>query len=76
VERHGLEILRPRERWQPRMPNLVPPWFEERVIAFAIGHPGLGKRRIAAQLAQPMWRGLLISASGALKVLRRHVVPP
>ena len=35
VERHGLEILRPRERRRPRMPNQVPPWLEERVIAFA-----------------------------------------
>ena len=72
VERHGLEILRPRERRRPRMPNQVPPWLEERVIAFALGHPGLGPRRIAAQLAQPMWGGLVISASGVLKVLRRH----
>ena len=29
VERHGLEILRPRERRRPRMPNQVPPWLEE-----------------------------------------------
>ena len=64
VERHGLEILRPRERRRPRMPNQVPPWLEEPVIAFALGHPGLGPRRIAAQLAQPTWGGLLISASG------------
>ena len=51
---HGLEILRPRERRRPRVPNKVPPWLEERVIAFALGHPGLGPRRIAAQLALPM----------------------
>src|SRR2546430_13017715 len=72
VERHGLEILRPRERRRPRMPNQVPPWLEERVIAFALGHPGLGPRRIAAQLALPMWGGLRISASSTLKVLHRH----
>ena len=42
LERHGLEILRPRERRPPRMPNQVPPWMEERVVAFALGHPGLG----------------------------------
>ena len=72
VLRHGLEILRPRERRRPRMPNQVPPWLEERLIAFALGHPGLGPRRIAAQLALPMWGGLRISASGALKVLHRH----
>ncbi len=26
----------------------VEPWLEERVVAFALGHPGLGPRRIAA----------------------------
>ncbi|PZR97527.1 MAG: hypothetical protein DLM67_07715 [Candidatus Nephthysia bennettiae] len=31
VERHGLEILRPRERRPPRMPNQLLPWLEERV---------------------------------------------
>jgi len=72
VERHGLEILRPRERRKPRMPNQLPPWVEERVLSFALGHPGLGPRRIAAQLALPMWGGLVVSASGVLKVLRRH----
>lgn len=72
VERHGLEILRPRERRRPRMPNQLPPWVEERVLSFALGHPGLGPRRIAAQLALPMWGGLVVSASGVLKVLRRH----
>lgn len=72
VERQGLEMLRPRERRRPRMPNQVPPWLEERVVAFALGHPGLGPRRIAVQLAQPMWGGVQISASGVFKVLRRH----
>jgi transposase len=72
LERHGLEILRPRERRPPRMPNQVPPWLEERVVAFALGHPGLGPRRVSAQLALPMWGGQPISASGVLKVLHRH----
>jgi len=35
VERQGLEMLRPRERRLPRMPNQLPPWVEERVISFA-----------------------------------------
>lgn len=48
VQRHGLQMLRPRERRLPRMPNQVPPWLEERVVAFALGQPGLGPRRIAA----------------------------
>ena len=71
VERQGLEMLRPRERRLPRMPNQLPPWVEERVISFALGHPGLGPRRVAAQLRLPMWGGLVVSASGVLKVLRR-----
>ena len=72
VERQGLEMLRPRERRLPRMPNQLPPWIEERVISFALGHPGLGPRRLAAQLRLPMWGGLVVSASGVLKVLHRH----
>jgi len=72
VDRQGLEMLRPRERRLPRMPNQVPPWLEEQVIAFALGHPGLGPRRIAAQLARPLWGGQVISASGVYKVLCRH----
>jgi len=54
------------------MPNQLPPWVEERVISFALGHPGLGPRRLAAQLRLPMWGGLVVSASGVLKVLHRH----
>ena len=72
LERHGLEILRPRERRPPRMPNQVPPGMEERVVAFGLRHPGLGPRCVAAQLALPMWGGQPISATGVLKVLRRH----
>ena len=75
VEAEGLEILRPRERRPPRMPNQTPPWREQQVIAFALGHPGLGPRRIAAQLAQPSWGGERISASAVHKVLRRHGIP-
>jgi transposase-like protein len=35
VERHGLEILRPRERRRPRMPQQLSPFVEERIVAFA-----------------------------------------
>lgn len=72
VERHGLELLRPRGLRRPRMPNQLPPWVVERVISFALGHPGLGPRRLAAQMRLPMWGGLVVSASGVLKVLHRH----
>ena len=72
VERYGLEILRPRERRRPKMPNQLSPLVEERIVAFALGHPGLGPRRIAAELARPRWGGLLISPNGVWRCLRRH----
>ena len=50
AERHGLEILRPRERRRPRMPQQLSPFVEERIVAFALGHPGYGPRRIASEL--------------------------
>jgi transposase-like protein len=40
VDRQGLEVLRPRERRRPRMPNQLPAMVEERIVAFAIAHPG------------------------------------
>lgn len=72
VERSGLEMLRPRERRAPRMPNQLLPVIEERVLAFSIAHPGLGPRRISASLAQERWGGLLVSPNGVWRVLRRH----
>src|ERR1041385_1907862 len=39
AERHGLEMLRPRERRRPRMPQQLSPFIEERIVAFALGHP-------------------------------------
>src|SRR3954464_5557903 len=42
VDRHGLEMLRPRERRRPQMPNALPRMVEERILSFAIAHPGLG----------------------------------
>jgi len=72
VERHGLEVLRPRERRRPRMPNQLSPLVEERIVAFALGHPGLGPRRIAAELARPRWGGLVVSHNGVWRCLGRH----
>jgi len=65
-------MLRPRERRLPRMPNQTQPWLEDRIVGFALGHPGLGPRRIAAQLALPMWGSLKISPTGVYKVLIRR----
>ena len=72
VEASGLEMLRPRERRAPRMPNQLPAMVEERIVAFSLGHPGLGPKRVAARLARPEWGGLSVSPNGVWKVLRRH----
>ena len=72
VDQSGLEMLRPRERRRPAMPNQLPHVIEERIVAFSLGHPGLGPRRVAAMLARPEWGGLVVSANGVYKALRRH----
>jgi transposase len=72
IEREGLGALRPRERRRPRMPNQPSPLVEQRIVAFALGHPRLGPRRIAAELARPHWGGLVVSANGVWRCLRRH----
>lgn len=72
VERYGLEMLRPRERRRPRMPNATPRLVEQRVLAFSLAHPGFGPVRIAAELKRPKWGGLTLSPSGVYRVLRRH----
>lgn len=72
VLRSGLEMLRPRERRPPRMPNQLSAITEERIVAFSLGHPGLGPRRISATLAQARWGGLQVSPNGVWRALRRH----
>jgi transposase InsO family protein len=72
VRRFGLEILRPRERRSPRMPNATPPFVEQKVMAFALGHPGFGPGRISAELRREKWGGIRISPNGVWRVLRRH----
>ena len=72
VMRSGLEMLRPRERRAPRMPNQTSQLVEQRIVAFALGQPGLGPRRISATLAQERWGGIVISPNGVWRVLRRH----
>ena len=72
VLRSGLEMLRPRERRPPRMPNQTSQLTEQRILAFALGHPGLGPRRISATLAQERWGGIVVSPNGVWRVLRRH----
>ncbi|MDX1396232.1 MAG: DDE-type integrase/transposase/recombinase [Gemmatimonadota bacterium] len=72
LDRYGREMLRPRERRRPRMPNALSPLEEQRVLAFSLAHPGFGPKRVAAELRRPKWGGLGISASGVYRVLRRH----
>ena len=42
ARRHGLELLRPRERRGPAMPNQTSPMIEQRVLAYSLAHPGHG----------------------------------
>jgi transposase len=72
IERHGLEILRPRERRRPKMPNQLSAMLEQRILAFSIAHPGLGPRKVSSALAQPRWGGLAVSPNGVWRCLHRH----
>ena len=72
VDRHGLEMLRPRERRSPKMPNQLPKMIEERIVAFSLGHPGLGPKRVASELRRQKWGAILVSPNGVWKVLCRH----
>lgn len=72
AERFGAEILRPRERRRPQMPNSIPVLIEQRIVAFALGHPGYGPARISSELAREKWGGFRVSPNGVWRVLRRH----
>jgi len=72
VDRHGLEMLRPRERRAPQMPNQLPKMIEERILSFSIAHPGLGPKRVASELAREKWGGIVVLPNGVYKVLCRH----
>jgi len=54
------------------MPNQLPAMVEERIVAFAIAHPGFGPRRIASELRRRKWGGIVVSANGVWRCLRRH----
>jgi transposase InsO family protein len=45
---------------------------EERILSFAIAHPGFGPRRVAGELAREKWGGIIVSPNGVWKVLHRH----
>jgi len=45
------------------MPQLLSPFVGERIVAFALGHPGFGPRRIASELRQQRWGAIAVSRS-------------
>jgi transposase len=71
VDRWGLEALGVRERRRPRMPNQIGPHLEQKIIAFSLGDPGPGPRRIPAELAREKWGAIRISERGDWRVLCR-----
>jgi hypothetical protein len=54
------------------MANQTSALVEQRVVAFALGHPGFGPARIAAELARPKWGEISLSTNGVWRVLGRH----
>lgn len=72
VDRQGLEMLRPRERRRPQMPNQLSVMVEQKIIACALGHPGKGPRGIASRVARAEWGALQVSPNGVYKTLVRH----
>jgi len=54
------------------MLNQTAPSLEHKVLVFALGEPGLGPRRLAAQMALPQWGGWQVSPTTVHSILRRH----
>jgi hypothetical protein len=54
------------------MPQQLSPFVEERIVAFALGHPGYGPKRIASELRRERWGGIIVSHNGVWRCLRRH----
>jgi hypothetical protein len=54
------------------MANATSPLVEQRVVAFALGHPGFGPARIAAELARPKWGGIVLSTQWGVAGATRH----
>jgi hypothetical protein len=54
------------------MPQQLSPFVEERIVAFALGHPGYGPRRIASELRRGRWGGIVVSHNGVWRCLGRH----
>ena len=72
VERSGLEMLRPRERRAPRMPNQTSPLIEQRILAFASPTRASGHGASAPPSPRSAGVASSISPNGVWRVLRRH----
>ncbi len=70
--RYGTEILRPRERRRPRMPNAIWPMVEHRLLALALANTGWGPDRLRLELARPKWGALKVSPNGVWRALKCH----
>jgi hypothetical protein len=70
--RFGPEILMPRERRRPKMANQTSPFIEQRVVAFALGHPGFGPMRVAAELRRQVRRDRALAQRGAPGAVSPH----
>ena len=68
VDRHGLEMLRPRERRRPQMPNPLPAMVEERIVELRDRAPRPRAAAIASELAREKWGGIVVSPNGVWKV--------
>ena len=73
VDRHGLEMLRPPGA-PAQMPNQLPKMVEERIVSFALAHPGLGPRRVSSELAREKWGGIVERMHKARHSARQRVL--
>jgi transposase len=65
VDRHGLEMLRPRERRRPQMPNALPKMIEERIVSFSRSLTPASGRGVSP----PSWRGRSGAGSWSLRTV-------
>ena len=81
VDRWGLEALQVRERRRPRMPNEIGPHLEQRIVAFALGHPGLGPQADLGRAGQgevgrdPDLRARRLAGAAAGRAQHPHQAP-
>jgi hypothetical protein len=67
LDRHGPEILRPRERRVPRMANATSPLVEQRVAPSRYNRPSMPERyRMADDLRQPITAVVAVAEQEAM----------